>query len=439
MIPPSLGKLKLEKYLSGEKAKEFINQMHESGNVAGDENEIGFYSLDTLSATLYISKFKNPTTAREKFYDMLIKIIHQNTPFIYHGQIDIEGRKIALAFGMGQAHYIYNEGDRLIWLSADFSIALETLHSLLKQKKLKNMQPITQTNIPGAKLLKRGKVRDIYEINGNLLIVATDRISAFDVVLPNPIPYKGYVLTQISIFWFKFLKETIKSHLVSADINEFPDVFKRNYEQVIYRSMLVKKAKPLPVECIVRGYISGSAWKEYKTSRSVCGIKLPDGLNESDKLDEPIFTPSTKAETGHDENISFEKVVDLIGRELAEKIRDLSLEIYTKAEKYARERGIIIADTKFEFGIDENGELILIDEVLTPDSSRFWPLSEYKPGRPQPSFDKQYVRDYLESLNWDKTPPAPELPEEVIKKTSEKYLEAYKFLTGEDLLKKLNL
>ncbi len=300
-------------------------------------------------------------------------------------------------------------------------------------------KPILQTNIPEAKLLKRGKVRDIYEVDDKLLIIATDRISAFDVVLPNPIPYKGYVLNQISIFWFNFLKDVVKTHFISDDVDEFPDVFKAVHEQVAYRSMLVKKAKPLPVECIVRGYISGSAWKEYKKSGSVCGIKLPDGLRESDKLDESIFTPSAKAETGHDENISFDDVVSLIGAELAEKVRELSLKIYTKAERYAREKGIIIADTKFEFGIDENGEIILIDEVLTPDSSRFWPLSEYTPGKSQPSFDKQYVRDYLESLNWDKNPPAPELPEEVVRKTSEKYLEAYRLLTGEDLLKKISL
>jgi len=298
-------------------------------------------------------------------------------------------------------------------------------------------RPISQTDIKGAKLLKRGKVRDIYEVNGNLLIIATDRISAFDVVLPNPIPYKGYVLNQISIFWFNFLRDIVKNHFITDDVNMFPGVFKDNYEQVAYRSMLVKKTKPLPVECIVRGYISGSAWKEYKRNRSVCGIKLPDGLRESDKLDEPLFTPSTKAETGHDENIEFERVVNLIGKELAEKVREISLKIYIEAEKYARERGIIIADTKFEFGLDENGELLLIDEVLTPDSSRFWPLSEYEPGRPQRSFDKQYVRDYLESINWDKQPPAPDLPDEVINKTSEKYLEAYRLLTGEDLLKKI--
>ncbi len=300
-------------------------------------------------------------------------------------------------------------------------------------------KPLSQSNIPQAKLIKRGKVRDIYEADGYLLILATDRISAFDVVLPNPIPYKGYVLNQISVFWFKFLKGIVESHFITDDVNLFPNVFRESYEQVVYRSMLVKKAKPLPIECIVRGYISGSAWKEYKKSGFVCGMKLPEGLRESDKLDEPIFTPSTKAETGHDENIAFEKVVDLIGKELAEKVRDLSLEIYSKAERYARERGIIIADTKFEFGLDENGNLILIDEVLTPDSSRFWPLSEYEPGKSQISFDKQYVRDYLESLNWDKQPPAPELPEEVIKKTSEKYLEAYRLLTGEDLLKKIKI
>lgn len=299
-------------------------------------------------------------------------------------------------------------------------------------------QVLSQSNI-GAKLIKRGKVRDVYEADGYLLIVATDRISAFDVVLPNPIPYKGYVLNQISVFWFKFLSGVVKTHFITDDVNLFPEIFKKSYEQVVYRSMLVKKAKPLPVECIVRGYISGSAWKEYKKYGSVCGIKLPEGLRESDKLSEPIFTPSTKAETGHDENITFEKVVDLIGRELAEKVRDLSLRIYIEAEEYARKKGIIIADTKFEFGLDENDELILIDEVLTPDSSRFWPLSEYEPGKPQPSFDKQYVRDYLESINWDKRPPAPELPEEVIKKTSDKYLEAYRLLTGEDLLKKLKI
>lgn len=300
-------------------------------------------------------------------------------------------------------------------------------------------KPLSQSNIPKAKLIKRGKVRDIYEVDGYLLILATDRISAFDVVLPNPIPYKGYVLNQISVFWFKFLKDIVENHFITDDVNLFPDVFKESYDQVVYRSMLVKKTKPLPVECIVRGYISGSAWKDYKRSGSVCGEKLPEGLRESDKLNEPIFTPSTKAETGHDENITFEKVVDLIGKELAEEVRDLSLRIYAKAERYARERGIIIADTKFEFGLDENDNLILIDEVLTPDSSRFWPLSEYEPGKSQPSFDKQYVRDYLESLNWDKQPPAPELPEEVVKKTSEKYLEAYRLLTGEDLLKKIKV
>lgn len=300
-------------------------------------------------------------------------------------------------------------------------------------------KPLSQTNIPEAKLFKRGKVRDIYEVDGKFLIVATDRISAFDVVLPNPIPYKGYVLNQISVFWFDFLSDVVKNHFLTSNVEEFPEVFKRNYEQVAYRSMLVKKAKPLPVECIVRGYISGSAWKDYRKSGEVCGIKLPQGLKESDKLEEPLFTPSTKAETGHDENITFEKVVDLIGKELAEKVRDLSLEIYIKAEKYARERGIIIADTKFEFGLDENGELLLIDEVLTPDSSRFWPLSDYEPGKSQPSFDKQYVRDYLESINWDKQPPAPELPAEVVEKTSEKYLEAYRLLTGEDLLKRIKI
>ncbi len=292
---------------------------------------------------------------------------------------------------------------------------------------------VVSTDLKGLKLLNRGKVRDIYELEDSLLIIATDRISAFDVVIPTPIPKKGIVLTQLSLFWFDFLKDICPNHLITANVDEMPDECKAYKDVLANRSMLVKKAKVLPVECIVRGYISGSGWKSYKNSGTVCGIKLPPGLKESDKLPEPIFTPSTKAEAGmHDENISFDKMKDIIGSELAEKVRDISLNLYKTASDYALNQGIIIADTKFEFGLVDN-ELILVDECLTPDSSRFWPKDQYKPGGAQPSFDKQFVRDYLESLNWDKKPPAPELPEEIVKKTQKRYLEALKLLAKKEI------
>ncbi len=291
---------------------------------------------------------------------------------------------------------------------------------------------IFKSELPGVKLLHRGKVRDIYEVDEKLLIVATDRLSAFDVVLPTPIPYKGAVLTQMSLFWFDLLKDIITNHLVSAKVDEYPEPCRQFKDQLEGRSMLVMKCEPLPVECIVRGYIVGSGWKDYQRTGSVCGIPLPEGLVEADRLPEPIFTPSTKAEVGaHDENIDFERMAELIGRDLAERVRDISLKLYSTAADFALNKGVIIADTKFEFGI-KDGELILIDEVLTPDSSRFWPAETYKPGGPQPSFDKQFVRDYLESIAWDKTPPGPELPEEIVKKTVERYQEALKRLTGNE-------
>lgn len=288
-------------------------------------------------------------------------------------------------------------------------------------------------NLPGVRKIKSGKVRDIFEVGEYLLLVATDRISAFDVVMPNGIPNKGEVLTQISYFWFKKTESFQKNHLVGGPDDPLPEVLKP-YERILARrSMLVKKCKPLAIECVVRGYLAGSGWKEYKYTQSVCGIKLPPGLQESSELPEPIFTPATKAETGHDENISFERACEIVGDDLALKARDASLRIYKFARDYARSRGIIIADTKFEFGICD-GELILIDELLTPDSSRFWPADTYKPGKSQPSFDKQFVRDYLESLNWNKQPPAPVLPPDIVEKTRQKYLEAYERLTGKKLL-----
>ncbi len=292
---------------------------------------------------------------------------------------------------------------------------------------------VVSTELEGLNLLNRGKVRDIYEINDSLLIVATDRISAFDVVIPTPIPKKGIVLTQLSLFWFEFLKDICPNHLITADVDKMPNECKAYKDILSRRSMLVKKAKVLPVECIVRGYISGSGWKSYKSSGTICGIKLPSGLMESDKLPEPIFTPSTKAEAGvHDENISFEKMKDIIGSSLAQKVKEISLNLYKTASDYALDQGIIIADTKFEFGLVDD-ELILIDECLTPDSSRFWPKDQYKPGGPQPSFDKQFVRDYLESLNWNKKPPAPELPEDIVQKTQTRYLEALKLLAKKEI------
>jgi phosphoribosylaminoimidazole-succinocarboxamide synthase len=278
-----------------------------------------------------------------------------------------------------------------------------------------------------------GKVRDVYRLgNDRLLFVATDRISAFDYILATGIPHKGRVLTQISLFWFDFLKDVVPNHLITADVNQYPQELRKYAEQLRGRSMEVIQADMVPVECVVRGYISGSAWKEYKATGKVCGIKLAKGLQESDQLPEPIFTPATKAVTGHDENIPFDEMVRIVGGELSETLRDLTLKVYSKASDYARQRGIIIADTKFEFGRTPRG-VTLADEVLTPDSSRFWPANLYHPGRAQDSYDKQYVRDYLEEIRWNKQPPAPALPVEVVRKTSEKYLEAYQQLTGRKL------
>jgi len=292
------------------------------------------------------------------------------------------------------------------------------------------MKTITQTNFPDLKKISQGKVRDIYDLGENLLIVTTDRISAFDVVLPNAIPYKGYVLTQISKFWFDKISDIMPNHLLATEVNDFPAECQKYRDELEGRSMLVKKAQPLPVECIVRGYLTGSGLKDYNKTGMVCGIELPQGLVESSRLDQPIFTPSTKAEIGaHDENISFEKMSDILGSEKAENIKRLSLEIYGTARKIGEGKGIIIADTKFEMG-DYQGQLILIDEVLTPDSSRFWPRAGYQAGKSQPSFDKQFVRDYLSTLDWNKQAPGPELPSEVIEKTSQKYLEALEILTG---------
>jgi len=291
-------------------------------------------------------------------------------------------------------------------------------------------QPILETDFEKLNLIKRGKVRDIYDLGDKLLMVATDRISAFDVVMPDSIPEKGKILTQISLFWFEIMKSLLPNHVISGNVDDFPASCKPYAEILQGRSMLVKKAEPLPIECVVRGYISGSGWKDYQAAGSICGIKLPEGLKESDKLPEPVFTPSTKAEIGlHDVNIDFEEVVKRIGKTLADKARSLSLAIYKKGAELADEKGIIIADTKFEFGLFENN-LILIDELLTPDSSRFWPKASYRPGGPQKSFDKQYVRDYLISINWDKKPPGPPLPKDVITNTRNKYLEAFKKLTA---------
>ena len=291
---------------------------------------------------------------------------------------------------------------------------------------------LLQTEIPGGDLLGRGKVRDVYRADGRLLIVATDRISAFDYILPTGIPRKGEVLTQLSIFWFDFLRDVAPTHFLTADVSQYPAPFFAHPDQLARRSMLVVQADMVQIECVVRGYLSGSGWKEYKQRGTVCGIPLPAGLQESDRLPEPIFTPSTKAQTGHDENISFDTMVSAVGRDLAVQLRDLSLAIYSQAAAYALEHGIIIADTKFEFG-HAGGRLILGDEVLTPDSSRFWPLESYRPGGAQFSYDKQYVRDYLESIRWNKQPPAPPLPPEVAEKTSEKYVEAYRVLAGKSL------
>ncbi len=290
------------------------------------------------------------------------------------------------------------------------------------------MSVVIKTELPDLKLLRRGKVRDIYEIGDYLLIIATDRVSAFDVVLPDPIPDKGMVLTQISIYWFNQMKDIIDNHIVATDVRDYPELLHKYKDILEGRSMLVKKARPLPVECIVRGYLSGSGWKEYKEKGTICGIRLPEGLVESSRLEEPLFTPSTKAEEGHDINITFEEMEEITGRDLAQRLRDITLRVYKKARDMAEKKGIIIADTKMEFGLC-NGDLILIDELLTPDSSRFWSIRDYQPGRPQDSYDKQIVRDYLISINWDKKPPAPSLPSEIIKKTSERYREILKILT----------
>jgi phosphoribosylaminoimidazole-succinocarboxamide synthase len=291
---------------------------------------------------------------------------------------------------------------------------------------------VLEALLPDRPLLGRGKVRDIYEIDGQLLIIATDRISAFDYILASGIPDKGKVLTQMSLFWFDFVRDIVPNHLVTASVAEYPETLRRHEKALEGRSMLVRKAEPMSVECVVRGYLSGSGWKDYQKNQSVCGIPLPSGLLESSQLPEPIFTPSTKASSGHDENISFDQVCSVVGKNQAEKLRDYSLGIYSKAAQYAAHRGIIIADTKFEFGVFEN-EIILIDEVLTPDSSRFWPAADYAPGRAQKSFDKQFVRDYLEEIRWNKQPPAPSLPDWVVEGTSRKYREAYQWLAGKTL------
>jgi len=292
------------------------------------------------------------------------------------------------------------------------------------------MKVLRETQFAGLVSSARGKVRDIYDLGDKLLIVATDRLSAFDVILPTPIPDKGRVLTQLSLFWFDLLKDAVPNHVLSA--TDFPPRFNQFKDELAGRSMIVRKTQPLPIECVVRGYVSGSAWKDYRNTGKICGITLPTGLRESDRLPEPIFTPATKAATGHDENIPLEQAAVLIGKELADKVRTVSLEIYRRAAAYAEPRGVILADTKFEFGLLDNG-LIWIDEALTPDSSRFWPAARYNPGGPQPSFDKQFVRDYLERIRWPKTPPGPELPAEVVAATRAKYREAFRILAGREL------
>jgi phosphoribosylaminoimidazole-succinocarboxamide synthase len=291
---------------------------------------------------------------------------------------------------------------------------------------------LRETNLPGIKLFSRGKVRDVYELGDQLLVVATDRLSAFDVVMGEGIPDKGRVLTQLSCFWFDYIKEGIPHHFITARVADYPRELFAFADQLEGRSMLVEKAQPFPIECVVRGYLAGSGLKEYRATGKVCGIRLPEGLREASRLDNPIFTPATKAQVGHDENITWEDMVSQVGRAAAEKLRELSLGLYSKAREFAEGRGILIADTKFEWGL-KDGQIILIDEVLTPDSSRFWPQRDYAPGHAQPSFDKQFVRDYLESLPWNKQPPPPPLPAEVVERTSEKYREAYRLLTGRSL------
>jgi phosphoribosylaminoimidazole-succinocarboxamide synthase len=293
---------------------------------------------------------------------------------------------------------------------------------------------LLQTSLSDLKLIRRGKVRDVYAVDeDSLLIVVTDRISAFDCILPTPIERKGEVLTALSEFWFEKLGHVVANHLLESNVEAMPPIVQRHAQTLRGRTMLVRRAEVFPVECVVRGYLVGSGWKDYLRTGSVCGHKLPEGLPESAKLPEAIFTPSTKAEQGHDENITEDQVRDLIGAEQTALLRDTSLRLFSEAHDYARQRGIIIADTKFEFGLDKNGKLLLVDEVLTPDSSRFWPADEYEPGRSQPSFDKQFVRDYLETLEWDKKPPAPAIPEEIAAATTARYLEAYRLLTGKEL------
>jgi len=297
-----------------------------------------------------------------------------------------------------------------------------------------SVAPVLETTFTDLKLLRRGKVRDVYEVdNQRLLIVATDRISAFDSVSPTPIERKGEVLTALSRFWFAKLGHIVPHHLITTEIDEMPDVVRAHADELRGRSMLVKRTEVFPVECVVRGYLSGSGWKDYQRTGQVCGHQLPTGLRDSEKLATSIFTPATKAETGHDENISEAQMAEIVGRDAMEKLREVSLRLYTEASDYARGRGIIIADTKFEFGRDHDGAITLIDEVLTPDSSRFWPLDSYEVGKSQASFDKQYVRDYLESIKWDKQPPCPELPDEIAQATTARYLEAYELITGEKL------
>ena len=290
---------------------------------------------------------------------------------------------------------------------------------------------LLQLDLAGIPKVRSGKVREMFDLGDSLLMVASDRISAYDVVLPNGIPLKGEVLTMFSHFWFERVADLVPNHLLAKADEPLPQAVQSHAEQIGRRAMVVKKAQPLAIECVVRGYLAGSGWKEYQKQGTVCGISLPDGLDNSSKLPEPIFTPATKAEEGHDENISFEEAINIVGKDIAEQARELSIKIYNRGRDHAAEKGIIIADTKFEFGIFE-GELILIDEVLTPDSSRFWPADLYAPGKSQPSFDKQFVRDYLETLDWNKTPPGPELPEDIVQKTSEKYIEAYTRVTGLD-------
>ena len=297
-------------------------------------------------------------------------------------------------------------------------------------------EPLAKTEFKDIELFKRGKVRDVYTLGDKLLVVSTDRISCFDVVLPTGIPHKGEILTQLSLFWFNFTKDIVDNHFISAEVSQYPKELHKYGDILKGRSMLVKKAQGLPVECVVRGYLSGSGWNEYRKSGSICGIKLPAGLRESDKLPEPIFTPSTKEDVGHDINVSQGYVEDRLGKGVTDTLKKTSIALYEKASEYAELKGIIIADTKFEFGVYEN-KIILIDEALTPDSSRFWPKDQYKPGVSQPSFDKQFVRDYLETLTWDKTPPGPELPDDIVRKTSQKYLQALTMISGKGISVKI--